>query len=218
MDAYIHGLYSLAYLFLFLLGMRISIQNGFFSLSNVLLLVTLGLLYDNTVLALGHLIGKGDFLKGLNMARYWLHAFLTPLLVLFAWASARAADFTWLRGKAAFLTASLLAPVLVIVELFQNTIGLSLKPVERFGMLSYEAASSHGPPVMVIGVSIILLAAGIILWKKYKWKWMAIGVIIMMIGSAVPIPIKSEAATNGFELILLLSLWATKAFLNKRSA
>lgn len=217
MDAYIHGLYSLAYLFLFLIGLRSSLKHGFNSLEKVLLLVTFGLLYDNTVLASGQILGEGSFLKGLNMMRYWFHAILTPLLVIFAWASARQTDLDWLRGKAAFLTASLLTIALILAELLQNTFTVDLNPVRKYGMLSYEAAGSHGPPIMVIGVSIILLIAGIILWKKLKWKWMAIGVIIMTIGSAVPIPIESEAATNGFELLLLISLWATRAFLDKRN-
>lgn len=217
MDAYIHGLYSLAYLFLFLIRIKSSLKHGFISLENVLLLVTFGLLYDNAVLASGQIIGEGFILKGLNSMRYWFHAILTPLLVLFAWASARQTDLDWLQGKAAFLIASLLTIALILAELLQNTISIDLNPVRKYGLLSYEASGSHGPPIMVIGVSIILLIAGIILWKKLKWKWMAIGVIIMIIGSAVPMPIKSEAATNGFELILLLSLWATKAFLDKRS-
>jgi hypothetical protein len=217
LDAYIHGLYSLAYLFLFLFGIKSTKKDSLLSLKNVLLLVTFGLLYDNTVLAFGHIIGEGAILKGLNMARYWFHAILTPLLVLFAWASARNTDSNWLRGKAAFLTASILTAALIVTELVQNTLGITLNAVRKYGMLSYEAAGTHGPPIMVIGVSFILLIAGIILWKKLKWKWMAIGVIIMIIGSALPIPIESEAATNGFELILLISLWATKDFLDKRA-
>lgn len=215
MDPFIHALYSLSYLFLFLWGIKLAVRYGFFSLKNVLLLVTFGLIYDNSVLAYGDSIGKGPFLKDLNRMRYWFHALFTPVLILFSWAAAKEAKIRLLNGQAAFFITALLTAVLMIIELSQNTIGLVMEPVRKYGVLSYHSTASQ-PPIMIIGVTIVLLLAGIILWKSLKWKWMAIGVIIMGIGSAVPIPIESDAATNGFELILLISLWFTKEFLDKR--
>jgi hypothetical protein len=217
MDPYIYGLYSLVYLFLFLWGLKLSIKHGFFSGLNVLLLVTFGLVYDNLVLAMGSIIGKGSFLEGLNVMRYWFHAFFTPLLILFSWEAIRETGIHWLKGSTGLILAGVFTLAMMIAELVQNTIGLKLEPSESYGVLSYESAGSHGPPIMVIGVTLALLLAGIILWKKLKWKWMAVGVILMGIGSSVKIPIESDAATNGFELILLISLWATKAFLEKNT-
>ncbi|MCM3573466.1 hypothetical protein M3172_09670 [Mesobacillus subterraneus] len=217
MDPYIYGLYSLVYLFLFLLGLKLSIKHGFFSWLNVLLLVTFGLVYDNLVLAMGSIIGKGSFLEGLNVMRYWFHAFFTPLLILFSWEAIRETGIHWLKGRTGLIVAGVFTLAMMIAELVQNTIGLKLEPSESYGVLSYESSGSHGPPIMIIGVTLALLLAGIILWKKLKWKWMAVGVILMGIGSAVKIPIESDAATNGFELILLISLWATKAFLEKNT-
>ncbi|ESU32409.1 hypothetical protein G3A_11410 [Bacillus sp. 17376] len=217
MDPYIYGLYSLIYLFLFLWGLKLSIKNGFFSWLNVLLLVTYGLMYDNLVLAMGSVIGKGSLLEALNGMRYWFHAFFTPLLILFSWAAIRKTGIRRLKGRAGFVLAGVFTLAMIIAELIQNTIGIKLEPAQKYGVLNYESAGSHGPPVMIIGVTAALLLAGIILWKKLKWKWMAVGVILMAIGSAVPIPLESDAATNGFELILLISLWATKAFLEKNS-
>lgn len=217
MDPYIYGLYSLIYLFLFLWGLKLSIKYGFFSWLNVLLLVTFGLVYDNLVLAMGSVIGKGSFLDGLNEMRYWFHAFFTPLLILFSWAAIRKTRIDWLKGQAGFVLAGVFTLAMIIAELIQNTLGLKLESAQKYGVLSYESAGSQGPPIMIIGVTVALLLAGIILWKKLKWKWMAFGVILMGIGSAVPIPLESDAATNGFELILLISLWATKAFIDKNS-
>lgn len=91
MDPYIYGLYSLIYVFLFLWGLKLPLKYRVFSLLNVLLLVTFGLIYDNLVLAMGSMIGKGSFLEGLNKIRYWFHAFFTPLLIVFAWAAIREA-------------------------------------------------------------------------------------------------------------------------------
>lgn len=215
MDPYIYALYSLIYLFLFLWGLKLSIKYGFFTLLNVLLLVTFGLVYDNLVLAMGSIIGKGSFLKGLNGMRYWIHALFTPLLILFSWSALRKTGIRWLKERASFILAGLFTLALMIAELIQNTLGMKLEPSEKYGVLSYESTGAHGPPIMIIGVTFALLLAGITLWKKLGWKWMAIGVFLMGVGSAVPIPLESDAVTNGFELILLISLWATKAFLEK---
>jgi hypothetical protein len=217
MDPYIYGLYSLIYMFLFSWGLKLSIKYGFFSWLNVLLLVTFGLVYDNLILAMGSIIGKGSFLEALNVMRYWFHAFFTPLLILFSWAAIRETDIRWLKGRIGLLLAGIYTLSMIFAELIQNTIGLKLEAAQKYGVLSYDSTGSHGPPIMIIGVTIALLLAGIVLWKKLKWKWMAIGVILMGIGSAVPVPLESDAITNGFELILLISLWATKAFLEKNS-
>jgi hypothetical protein len=219
LDPYIYALYSLIYLFLFLWGLKSSIKNGFILLMNVLLLVTFGLVYDNLVLALGSLIGEGTFLKSMNLLRFWFHALFTPLLILFSWAAvSKTTDIRWLKGRAGLLLAASLTLAMVISELVQNTLGIKLVPDHSYGVLSYDSAASHGPPIMIIGVTIALLIAGFVLWKKRNWKWMALGVILMGIGSAVPLPLESDAATNGFELILLVSLWATKDFLEKNQA
>lgn len=216
MDPIIHALYSLSYLILFIWGIKLAVRYGFLSLKNVLLLVTFGLIYDNCVLAFGESIGKGPLLKNLNLLRYWFHALFTPALILFSWSAASEIDIKWLSGRAAFIIATLLTALMIIVELVQNTIGIVIDPARQYGVLSYEPSAAQGPPIMIIVVTIALLLAGLILWKKFMLKWMAIGVFIMAIGSMVPIPIESDAATNGFELTLLISLWATKAYLDKR--
>ena len=50
----------------------------------ILLLVTLGLIYDNAILAGGGLIGFGPALESLSEGRFLIHALLTPLLGLYA--------------------------------------------------------------------------------------------------------------------------------------
>ncbi|RSD29181.1 hypothetical protein [Mesobacillus subterraneus] len=215
MDPYIYALYSLFYFVLFLWGLKLSLHSGFTSLTNVLLLVTFGLIYDNTVLAAGSIIGEGSLLKGLNLMRYWIHALFTPLLILFSWAAVRKSGLTSISNRKGEILAWLFTAAMILTELIQNTIGIKIEPARKYGVLSYEPAASHVPPIMIIGVTLALLAAGLILWKRLKWKWLAIGVILMGIGSTVPFPFKSDAATNGFELVLLISLWATKSFLDQ---
>lgn len=57
-------------------------------------------------------------------------------------------------------------------------------------------------------VAAALLVAGITVWVKQRWWVLAAGTAVMVLGSAIPIPIESAAVTNIFEFILLTSiLW-----------
>src|SRR5690625_1809936 len=66
------------------------------------LIVTLGLVYDNGILAAGSLIGEGPLLENLNWARYVIHAFGTPLLFIYALHAARSSR-AHARGRGSFL-------------------------------------------------------------------------------------------------------------------
>ncbi|MGM0846643.1 MAG: hypothetical protein ACQEUT_16835 [Bacillota bacterium] len=182
-----------------------------------LLLVILGLVYDNSIIAAGRYIGEGSLLEFLNELRYWFHAFFTPLLVLFSWKTLEQGHVQWAMEKWFRWAAYLLTGVLVMIELFTEVLGMTLQPNWEYGVLTYSnTESSGGPPIMVLIVSVVLLAASVIIWRKQKWIWFFLGSLVMAAGSAVQLPIESGAITNLFELTLLSSLAATAYFQGKR--
>ncbi len=65
---------------------------------------------------------------------------------------------------------------------------------------------------MILVVSVVLLAASIVIWRKQGWVWFFISSFVMIVGSAVPLPVASGAVTNLFELVLIVSLLATAWF------
>ncbi|HZG69957.1 MAG TPA: hypothetical protein VEY51_00340 [Chondromyces sp.] len=214
LDTYIYGVFAILYLGLFLLGCRLANTYGWLNLSNVLLLVTLGLIWDNGLLAAGRWIGEGELLEKLNLSRFWLHALFTPLLVLFGWHVTCRSGAKWAKKKSVCLLSFVLTVVLILYELFTVTIGIELTPEKRYGVLSYSQEGGTSPPVMVIIVSVILLISAITVFRKIKWVWMLVGVILMTAGSMIDIPLPSDAIVNAFELILLITLWATKKHLD----
>ncbi|WKA58924.1 hypothetical protein QWY16_01850 [Planococcus shenhongbingii] len=103
---------------------------------------------------------------------------------------------------------------LIIIEVTLEAWGLELEAEQQYGVLRYASAEpAEGPPTMILLVTVVLIAAGILLWKKAGCQWMLIGAGLMTIGSAVPIPVDSSAVTNAFELILLFTLVWTKVHL-----
>lgn len=213
MDTILYFLFTAAYIGLFIWGLSRQRSWNFMSF---IYLVLLGLVYDNSMIALGKFIGEGPLLENLNLLRFWSHALLTPTLVLFSYGALRQAAVDWSEKRIVGIIAILYTIALIVVELSLETFNMELMVEKEYGILRYVSAEpSSGPPVMILLVTVVLLAAGAILWKKAKWKWMLIGAAIMTIGSAVPIPVDSSAATNAFELFLLITLMWTKIHLER---
>ena len=217
MDIWIYLFFAFAYLVLFILMIRNMRRYGINSLSNVLVLVIIPLIYDNAILGVGSWIGEGQTLEILNTARYWMHAIFTPLLIVFSLDVLRRARFNWANTSAALWITVIYALAAVVVELITVVLDLSLKAETKYGVLSYSTTNSpSGPPIMILMVTLALLVASILLWKRTGWFWMFVGVALMLVGSMVDIPIESGAITNAFELILLTSLVMTKNHQDKK--
>jgi hypothetical protein len=172
---------------------------------------------DNLIIASGKFIGDGPLLESLNALRFWSHGFITPTLILFGWGMAKRIHIPFTKKMIApyfflFLTAGL-----IIYEFIEN-MHKTFVPIYEYGVLRYVSEESSGPPLMVLIVTFILLVISIYIFIRTRWIWMLLGVIVMIVGSAIPIPIESSAVTNAFELIFLCSLWLTNYKLEPRSS
>lgn len=212
-DLVLYFFFTAAYILLVIWGFK---QQRSWNFTAFLYLVLFGLIYDNGVIAIGKFIGEGTFLETLNLLRFWSHAFLTPLLVLFCWGAMNQAGIEWAKKKIVFYVFLLYTAALIVIELALETWGLEIIPEQQHGVLRYVSAeAASGPPIMVLLVLVVLILTGVVLWKKNGWKWTLIGAVTMGIGSAVPIPVESSAVTNAFELFLLFTLVWTKNHLEK---
>lgn len=214
MDTILYFFFTAAYIALFVWA--ISKQRSW-NFMSFIYLVLLGLIYDNGIIAIGNFLGEGPLLENLSLLRFWSHAFLTPALVLFSWGALDHAGVEWAKKKAVFYGALVYTAALIAIEISLETWGIEVAAVTEYGALRYTSAEpSSGPPIMVLLVALVLIIAGFVIWRKTGWKWMLIGAVVMTIGSAVPIPIESSAATNAFELLLLTSLVWTKVHLESK--
>ncbi len=215
MDTFLYIMFALLYAGLLFIMLHSIKMSGIKTLSNVLILVIIPLIYDNAILGIGKWIGEGEVLKNLSIARFWLHAIFTPLLIIFSWDVLKRAGVNWANKTVTILIVVAYTIIAFLIELYTVVWNLSLKAKESYGVLSYTATNSpDGPPIMILMVSLAILISSIILWKRTGWYWMAIGIALMIIGSMVDIPIESGAITNTFELILLTSLVFTKRYQN----
>lgn len=179
------------------------------SFTYFLLVVMLGLIYDNGLLAIGLFIGEGSTLETLNLWRFLGHAFFTPTLVLFALGIGRHAKLQWAKKNVTLYSFLLITITLIVYEITE-IMHQTLQPVVEYGILRYTLVGGHsGPPIMVLIVTFILLLVSFSLFRHTKWNVMLIGVVLMIAGSAIPLPIESGAVTNTFELIFMTALMMT---------
>ena len=79
----------------------------------LIILVTLGVGYDNLILALGNTFGAGALLYGLSIPRFALHQLILPWLIVAAYQQAKVAGHKWASHRASAWLA--LAGTLVIL-------------------------------------------------------------------------------------------------------
>src|SRR5690606_28544598 len=120
-------------------------------------LVTVGLVYDNGIIAVGRLIGEGPLLQALNHPRFVIHALVTPTLVIVGVGLARRCGAAWARRRWVHAVFCLVATALIGYGIATEVVGLQLV-VERDGdALRYSAAES-APPIPSIITILVLIA------------------------------------------------------------
>lgn len=216
MDKIFYSLFTIAYIGLLVWSLKGFSTKDFKKWTSFIYLVVIALIYDNLILAIGDWIGEGEILKSLNAARFWLHAFITPLLVFFSFGTLRESGIAWAKNSWVTVVTLLYTIAAIVIEIISLTASLQLKVDKTYGVVSYSSVEApNGPPIMILLITVAMLIASAILWKKTGWSIFFIGVVIMTIGSAVPLKVESNAITNLFELILLTSLVWTKRKLLK---
>ena len=210
MSTIIFYLFSFGYICLLIWGFFLA-QNKFSHTSNVLLLVIVGLIYDNVIIASGKFIGEGALLQTLSYLRFYLHAIVTPTLILFAWSMYDHINVEEPDPQPSFkILAYLITIGLISYELMTLITGLELMAKREYGLLTYDTTSSMGMPMMIIIVMIVLGLVGFILLRVERNFWMLLGTILTFIGSILTIWFKHPALMNGFEFLLIVSLLITK--------
>ncbi|MGW0810436.1 hypothetical protein [Nonomuraea sp. NPDC002799] len=159
--------------------------------------VALGVAYDSAVVGAGRLIGAGPALDMLNSGRFAAHAVLTPLLIVHAAGLVR-------RGLV--IPAWVLAGALIVFDAVALA-DLRLEPRRWSDTLRYVSADPSGPPVAALVTTVILLAAGVMLWVRRRTPWLFAGAAVLLVtaGAAVVWPILGNAG----EAVLIAAIVAT---------
>ncbi|MFH9619208.1 hypothetical protein ACH4MM_36670 [Streptomyces pratensis] len=172
-------------------------------------LVCSALVWDNGVIAVGSLTGTGSLLHAMSVPRFVLHALLTPFLVLWSLSAADHAGLRLARGKPARAVAAGLTALLVTAGTLHDVLDLSLRPERWADTLRYvnDAASPTGPlPAIITGL--VVLATGIVLWRRTGFVWLAVtaAVMVAVSGAGAQVPPLGNAGEVVLNVGLLLTV------------
>lgn len=174
----------------------------------IALVVLLGLIYDNVILGLGSVLGRGDLLKTLSVPRYWIHAIGTPLLLLLVLEIGERGGLSWAGRRRTAWT--IFAFVLIGFGLGHDGFGQQLRFTTDGGTARYANEALSGPPISAIAVIIVVLAVAIMIWHRGASSMMAVTALIMLVGAAIgaSIPLLGNLAECFFVISLLAGMQA----------
>jgi hypothetical protein len=213
MSVMLHPVLSAAYAALFVHGIAAWRRGAPAGLSLMLLAVTAALLWDNLALTAGAWLPASKGFERAHLARFWLHACVTPLHVPVSFTLVRRTGAAWTRRPAAAVAVLFITIGLIALELVFSVARLSLTPVREDGILTYEpiGREAWAGGVMIAAVMVSLLAAGWIVFRRGGPAAPLAGALLMLAGAAVTPLIGMPSLHNLFEFVLAACLWAGAA-------
>lgn len=143
-----------------------------------------GLAYDSAAVAIGRALGFGPTLEAVNAPRYWIHAALTPLLIVAAAGLATRLGVTLLARPALRIAGGVAVAALIALGAATDIVALRLSPETYADSLRYVNTATAGPPVPAIVTIVVLIAIGALLWRTAGVPWLCLGGIVMFVAAA----------------------------------
>jgi hypothetical protein len=173
--------------FVYLTWLSVRIYQGKRSSYALLLLIVLaGLSYDVLVILLGRFIGEGALLKALNAGRYVVHGLATPAMIIFGFGVLRNAGVKWAQSKTTHIVVCVFVTLLIALGVYEDVLALDLQPRGVMDAMRYtNEGGIKGPPIPAMLTIVFLIVAGIALWRKTGWWWLAAGAIFMFIAAGM---------------------------------
>lgn len=164
----------------------------------VLLVPQFFLIWDNTRVALGILIGFGDFLYAITWPAFWAHWLSGCWLIIASGSILRLAGISWAEYRWVMGAFCLLATALIAhdLPLFWTK---EIYPVCEYDLIRYSGSVTEANrcfadqplvkgefPLAPVVTCFVVIGTGIALWVRKGFPWMAIGGIVMLLTAAVP--------------------------------
>ena len=180
----------------------------------LLWLVLIGLFYDNLIIGIGQFVGEGSLLETLSVGRFWIHALLTPTMIIFGFGVLRRAGIPWAQGRTAHTLICVVATLLILLGAYSDILRLDLYSTPSANILRYRNEGGlPGPPLPAIVSIIFLIGYGVSLWRNRAWPWLAVGAMLMFAAAGLGLGERFYIANIGELLLSLGNVYTARKFL-----
>ena len=178
-----------------------------------IVLVGLGVVYDNLILSLGNSLGAGPLLLGLSIPRFVLHQLILPWLIVAAFQQAKVAGHRWANHTASGWIILALTLLVIVAGILTRLIPLNLEPAVMDGVTRYVAVGAKGPPLVSILSIGFVGVVGLLLWRRNGWPWEFLAAVLVFVGEGVPVEWVRRILGSGFEVLFLAVMLTTDRWL-----
>ncbi len=144
------------------------------------LIVIAGIIYDNLIIGLGSYIGEGELLRAMNVPRFAIHAFFTPMIMIFGFGVARRVGVGFAQSKGWHIAICAFTTLMILLGIYEELIQMNLVPIAEDGTLRYKNVPA-APPIPAIMTIIVVMILAIFVWIKTKRPWYFLGTLMMFI-------------------------------------
>ena len=215
MSILLYSVYTLANLALVIWGITVWQQTRRTG-TLLIVLVALGVAYDNLILSLGNALGAGSLLHGLSIPRYVLHQLALPWLIYAGFEQARVAGHSWANHRSSKWVILALTLLVLAAGVLTRLVGLELDAEVMDGVTRYVAVGTVGPPLVSILSIGFVGAVGLLLWRRNGWPWEFWAAVLVFVGEGVPVEWVRRGLGSGFEVLFLAVMLATDRWLALR--
>jgi hypothetical protein len=174
-----------------------------------IILVTLGVGYDNLILSLGNTLGTGPLLLGLSVARFILHQLILPWIIYAGFQQAKVAGHPWANRPATKWLSLAFVLVVTLLGVLTRLATLKLEPEVMDGVTRYVAVGTVGPPLVSILSIGFVGVVGLLLWRRNGWPWEFLATVLVFVGEGIPVEWVRRGLGSAFELLFLAIMLAT---------
>jgi hypothetical protein len=181
----------------------------------LIILVALGVAYDNLILSLGNTLGVGPPLLALSVPRFVLHQLILPWLIFAAYEQAKVAGHPWANHRAAGWLALASTLLVIVLGVLTRLLPMELEATVLDGVTRYVAVGTVGPPlVSILSIGFVGIV-GLLLWRRNGWPWEFLASVLVFVGEGVPIEWMRRGLGSGLELLFLATMLVTDRWLNR---
>ncbi len=212
MSTILYPLYTIAHLVVAAWGIavwRLTRRIG----TLLIVLVGLGVVYDNLILSLGNSLGAGPLLLGLSVPRFVLHQLILPWLIVAAFQQAKVAGHKWANHRASGWIILALTLLVIAAGIATRLLPMDLEPAVMDGVTRYVAVGIKGPPlVSILSIGFVGIV-GLLLWRRNSWPWQFLAAVLVFVGEGIPVEWVRRILGSGFEVLFLAVMLATDRWL-----